>query len=349
MSLIKKAILLLTILIFVVSCSSDDPESPLGNYENGYFITNEGPFSNGTGTLTFIGNDGAVAQNVYQTVNNEVLGNIVQSMTFHNNNAYIVVNNSHKIVVADRYTMKKIAVIEGSNINNPRYFVAVGNYGYVSNWGSASNPSDDFIAVIDLNTNTVTSTISVGEGPEEMLVHNNNVYVNLQGGFSQNNKVAVINTNTNALSNTITVGDVPSAIEKDNSGAIWVLCSGNPNYSGNETNGKLIKIENNNITTTIDFGAQKHPNHLTINENNLYYNLDGKVYTMNNTQTQLNTNALAGFDGFYYSMTAKDGVLYTTNAGDYTSEGELKVFNLNTNEFSYTKTTGIIPGSVVFQ
>lgn len=350
MSLLKKTTVLLIILIITISCKSDDVELPLGDYENGFFIANEGPFSNGTGTLTFIGNEGALEQDVYQTVNNEVLGNIVQSMTFHNNNAYIVVNNSHKIIVANRFTMKKITTIEGSGINNPRHFVAIGNTGYVSNWGSTSSSTDDFIAVIDLSTNTVTSTISVGEGPEDMLVKDNTIYVNLQGGFGFNNKVEVINTDTNTISTTIIVGDVPGAILKDNNGAIWVLCSGNPNYAtGGETNGKLIKIENNSITSTLDFGMQKHPNHLTINGNNLYYNLGGKVYSMLVSSNQLNTTPIAGFDGFYYTMKAKNGILYTTDAGDYASEGILKVFNLSTNEHSYSKTTGIIPTAVVFQ
>jgi len=350
MSILKKTATLLIILIITISCKSDDVELPLGDYENGFFIANEGPFSNGTGTLTFIGNDGAIEQDVYQAVNNEVLGNIVQSMTFHNNNAYIVVNNSHKIIVVNRHTMKKITTIEGSNINNPRYFVAVGNTGYVSNWGSTSSSTDDYIAVIDLSTNTVTSTIPVGEGPEDMLVKDNTIYANLQGGFGFNNKIEVIDTDTNTISTTITVGDVPNAILKDNNGAIWVLCSGNPNYAtGGETNGKLIKIENNSVTSTLDFGTQKHPSHLTINENNLYYNLGGKVYSMLVSSNQLNTNAIAGFDGFYYTMKAKDGVLYTTNAGDFASEGILKVFNLNTNEYSYSKTTGIVPTAVVFQ
>lgn len=351
MSIFKKTAALLVILIIIISCKSDDPELlPLGDYENGFFIANEGPFSDGTGTLTFIGNNGAIEQDVYQTVNNEVLGSIVQSMTFHDNNAYIVVNNSHKIIVANRHTMKKITTIEGSDINNPRHFVAIGNTGYVSNWGSTSNSTDDFIAVIDLSTNTVTSTIAVGEGPEDMLVKDNTIYVNLQGGFGFNNKVEVINANTNTISTTITVGDVPSAILKDNNDSIWVLCSGNPNYAtGGETNGTLIKIENNSVTSTLDFGAQKHPSHLTINDNNLYYNLGGKVYNMLVSNTQLNTTAIVGFDGFYYTMSAKNGVLYTTNAGDYASEGTLKVFNLSTKEHSYSKITGIVPTAIVFQ
>ena len=47
-----------------LACSDDGDEiqEPKGDYEFGYFITNEGPFQNGTGTLTFVGDDGSVEQ-----------------------------------------------------------------------------------------------------------------------------------------------------------------------------------------------------------------------------------------------------------------------------------------------
>ena len=344
--------MLVTLLIFFTSCSDDLPidDAPRGDYENGYFVVNEGPFGAGTGTLTFIDDDEEVSQNVYTAVNPDMeLGNIAQSMHFYNNTAFIVINNSHKIIVVNRYTMENITTIEGDEIKNPRYFVAIGNTGYVSNWGSTTNPNDDFITIINLDTNTITGTISVGEGPEDMLVKGSKIYVNLQGGHSQNNKVEVIDTTTNTVSSTINVGDVPNSIIKDNTGAIWILCGGKPSWTGSETNGKLIKIVNDDVATTLNFGATEHPEHLSIDGDNLYYNLSGKVRKNAVSATVLNTDDIAGLDGFYYAMKVHDGSLYTTNAGNFTSEGTLSVFDLNTNTLSYSKTTGIIPTFIAFQ
>ena len=270
-------------------------------------------------------------------------------MTIYDNKAYIVVNNSHKIIVANRYTMEKIAEIDGTDINNPRFFVAKGNTGYVSNWGNSSNADDDFIAVINLETNEVTSTIPVGEGPEKMLIDNDKLYVNLQGGYSQNNKVEVIDTNSNTLSSTITVGDVPNSIVKDNDGAIWILCGGKPSWTGAETKGQLFKIVNDEVATTFDFTTTEHPSFLTLNDANLMYSLNGNVYATATSATELNTTAIDGLAGFYYAMTAHNGKLYATNAGDFASEGTLKVFDLTSNSELDTFTTGIIPGSVVFE
>jgi len=324
----------------------------LGDFAYGYFVTNEGPFGSGTGTITYIADNGTVVQNAYQVANNgEVLGNIVQSMTINNDKAYIVVNNSHKIVVVNSYTLEKITVIEGDDINNPRNVVIIGNTAYVSNWGNASVATDDFIAVINLDTNEVTTTIPVGEGPDKMLVENNKIYVNLQGGrnSNQNNKVEVIDVNSNTVSSTITVGDSPNSIIKDSNDAIWVLCGGKPYYADVETSGKLIKIENDEVTLTLDFESNTtHPEHLTINGNDLIYTYNGNVFSTDVNSTELNTTTLDGLAGFYYSMNTKNNKLYVTNAGDFASEGTLKIFDLNDNSEIISISTGIVPGNIVF-
>ena len=343
-------ILILTIFFtLTTSCDNDDEKMSLGIYENGFFITNEGPFNNGTGTLTFISNDfKTVEQEIYKNVNNEPLGNIVQSMTIHQDKAYIVVNNSHKIVVANRNSMKKITTIEGNFIKNPRYFVAKNNIGYISNWGNASNPNDDFIAVVNLTNFELITIIYVEEGPENLLLKDNYLYANLQGAWGFNNKVAIIDTNNNQILSTLTVGDVPTSILKDNTNNIWVLCSGKPNYANIETQGKLIKITNNNIVQTLEFNTNQHPKHLTINNDLLYYNLNGKVYSQQKTSTSLSMTEEQNLDGQYYRMKINNNKLYTLDALNYVSEGILKIYNLNNNTLEKQITVGIIPGNLEF-
>jgi YVTN family beta-propeller protein len=352
MKRIPSLLIVLITLLFLTSCSDDDDPIvvPLGDFENGYFISNEGPFNNGTGSITFVGDDGTIVQNAYKSVNNEDLGNIVQSIALANQNAYIIVNNSNKIVVANRYTLEKITEIKGEDIKNPRYFVAEGTTGYLSNWGDPFDTSDDFIAVIDLNSNTVTETIAVGEGPEEMLLENSKLYVNLQGGYGQNNQVIVINTNSNLVENTIEVGDVPNSIQSDGTGTIWVLCGGKPNWTGDETSGQLYKIaSSSNETSSISFGGTEHPDLLVLEDGNLFYNLNGKVFKMDSKTTSLPEQAITGWDGFYYVMKGHNGKIYATDAGDFASEGTLKVFDSSSEVLLETNATGIIPGDIVFQ
>ena len=331
MNILKEITFLFFALLLFNSCSIDngnDIDPPIsGDYENGYFITNEGPFQNGSGSLTFVDDDGTITQNVYKKVNEEDLGNIVQSMVLSADKGYIVVNNSHKVVVVDRYTMEKIAIIEGNNINNPRYLVIQDNVGYLSNWGDPTDPLDDFITIIDLITNDIVRTIPVGEGPENMVITNAKLFVNLEGGYSQNNKVTTIDLQSNEVDTVITVGEVPNSSSVDFLGTTWVLCGGNPSWTGIETAGRLYKITEANISY-YEFGPEDHPEHLTYGDGKLYYNLNGKVYQMDIDATNLPTEALNGFNGYYYTLKYNNNKLYATDAVDYASEGALMVFDI---------------------
>ena len=349
---LNRLLILSLLLALFGSCADDDSNyvpPPVGEYENGYFITNEGPFQNGSGSITFVDGDGTVKQRVYAADNSEDLGNIVNSMTLDGDNGYIVVNNSHKIVVVDRKTMIKLNTIEGDHINNPRYMAVSNNIGFVSNWGDPIDPADDFISVIDLRTNAFVRSIAVGEGPENMVIDGDKLYVCLEGGWNQNNKVAVLDINQPELVETVTVGDVPNSIAADDDGNIWVLCEGIPDWTGNETEGALYKIDPNDYSTeSIDFTMGEHPKLLDIDMEMLYYNLNGKVYQMETDNSNLPTEPLNGLDGDYYAMKVQDGELYGTDAGDYASEGSLKVFNIVSGSLLETISTGIIPGDIVF-
>lgn len=347
-----KLIYLFALFINISSCSDDEPvttDPAKGDYENGYFVTNEGPFQNGSGTLTFVDADGSVSQNVYKTVNGDDLGNIVNSMYIEGDKAYIVVNNSHKIVVVNRFTMEKITVIEGQGINNPRYFVAKNGRGYVSNWGDPFNTSDDFIAVIDLNSDTVTDMVSVSEGPEKMILDGSNLFVCLQGAYGINNQVFVMDINQNSIKDFIQVGDVPNSIVKDSNGRIWVLCGGSPSWTGAETPGSLYNIDPSTLQDEkFDFALTAHPILLNYDNGSIYYNLDGEVYQMGVEDSSLPITSVDGLDGYYYGMMVHNGELFGTDAGDFASEGTLKVFNVNSGSLLETISTGIVPGNIVF-
>jgi YVTN family beta-propeller protein len=342
---------IISIFIFQ-SCDDSVTEIPesLGAYENGFFIINEGPYGSGNGSLTFVStNFNSIEQNVYENINAEPLGNVVQSMTLHDDKAYIVVNNSHRVVIANRYTMEKTGSIE-TGLSNPRYMVTYNGTGYISNWGSPFDATDDYIAVIDLATDEITQTIPVGEGPEKMEVINGKVYVALQGAWGFNNKVAVIDTTNNAVLTNIEVGYVPNSMQVvDNN--LYVLSAGIPSWSWTleESAGEISKIDTNSqsVVETWNFTTTEHPSFLSFDGENLLYNLNANVYKWNGVDI-LPTTEEQDLGGFYYGMSARNGLLFTLNAGDFASEGTLKVFYLANNSEVQTITTGIIPNSVIF-
>tara|TARA_R110000796_G_scaffold26895_3_gene74281 strand:- start:10492 stop:11547 length:1056 start_codon:yes stop_codon:yes gene_type:complete len=333
------------------SCSNDDEEiqEPMGDYANGILVSNEGPFSNGTGTVTFISEDLSVVNNgIYKMTNDEDLGNVVQSIGFTENEAFIVANVSNKINVVNRYTFEKIASIT-DGLNNPRYFIEANGKGYVTNWGDTADETDDFVAIINLQNYTVEGTISVILGPEAILAKDNTVYVAHQGAWGQNNKVSVINTTSNELIKTLTVGDVPNSMQLDASGNLWVLASGKPAYTGDETAGMLTKINTgtNEVDNSFQFETTQHPSSLNLDAGILYYRLGDTVFEQSLSATSLSMETVLEGVSFY-TMVVNNGRLYGTDAGDYASNGTLTVYDLNTELTIKALTVGIIPGGIYF-
>lgn len=349
MKKMKRIFLLALATTALISCSKDDDPQPgyiPAEFEKGILVTNEGPFNNGSGNITFISEDySTVAQSIYRNVNGTDLGNIVQSMGFQDETAYIVVSNSQKIVIANRYSFKAIDSIT-SGLANPRYFVSAdGNKGYVSDWGDPTDNNDDFVAILDLRTKTLAATISVPFGPERMVSSGNKIYVAHQGGYGQNNKVSVISGNS--VEATITVGDVPNSMVVSGN-ILYVLCGGNPSYSGAETAGSLVKIDlaTSQVVQTYAFATNQHPTSLTMDGNALFFNLDGKVYKVDSQNISLPGNAIV--NGSFYALQAKDGKLYATDAKDFASKGALVIYDLATNQQIQEFQTGIVPGGIYF-
>lgn len=352
MKITKSILAILFVALFFASCSQDDDNvAPRGAYDDGVLIVNEGGFFNGNASVTFVSEDlTTVEQNIFSNVNNTPLGDIAQSIGFYNNLAYIVVNNSHKVEVVDRYTFESVATID-TDLMNPRYITFSGNKGYVTNWGDGSSATDDFVAVIDLNNNSVQSTIAVAEGPEKILERNGKLYVAHKGGFSQGNSISVISLDTNNIT-TITTGDVPDEIVFDGN-TLWVLCEGNPSWTGNETAGSIVTIDatTDTVANTLTFGTTEHPSILDIENNTVYYYMSGSVYSMATSSIALPTTATLSninTNAFSASMKVNGNTLYFTDAGDNASAGSLLIYNLNDNTLTDTKTVGINPGGGIY-
>lgn len=317
-------------------------------YENGILVMHEGNFFGGNASVSFVTDDLTSATNgIFNEVNEEVLGDTAQSMGFNGDMAYIVVNNSQTVEVVNRFSFESVGTV-GAGLLNPRYIAFANGKGYVTNWGDGSDPNDDYVAVIDLTSYTVESTISVPEGPEWILANGNTLYVAHQGGFNQNNIVSVIDATTNMTGTPITVADRPNSMQLVGD-ELWVLSGGNPAWTGNETAGQLDKIDTstNTVDTTFNFAVTEHPGFLSVDGNSLYYLLGGEVFTLSNTDTALpTTSIITGLT--FYDMTVNEGRLYGVDAKDFASNGSLEVYDLSNNSQLESVEVSIIPGGVYF-
>lgn len=348
--------------VFLTGCTNDDensmdpttPEVELLPYENGTLVLNEGNFMTGNASASFVARDSINAQqDIFATVNSiDAWGDTAQSMAFDGDTAYIVVNGSQKVEVVNRFTFESLATIGGTDqpdFLNPRYMDIANGKGYVTNWGDGTDPDDDFIAVVNLESNTVESTIPIAEGPERILAVGNTLYVALQGGFNFNNDVVVIDATSNSVTTTIEVGDGPNSLQLDDDGNLWVLSGGKPAFTQDETAGQLDKIDltSNEVVGSFSFEATEHPGYLSHENGNLYYSLAGDVFNMGTTDTELPEEASISGTAFY-DMTVNDGKLYGADAKDFSSNGSLEIYDLSDNTLLNSVEVGINPGSIYF-
>jgi YVTN family beta-propeller protein len=252
---------------------------------------------------------------------------------------YIVVNNSNKVLIINRYTGQLVGNIN-TGLVNPRYLVVKNNnlYSntlYISCWGNPTNPTDDYIAVINDNNYGDLFKIMVTEGPEKLLIHNNNLYVAHKGGFSNGNSVSVINTTNNSVTNTFTTGDIPNGLAIFNN-ELYVFCSGKTVYDTNwniieKTGGKLksYNLTNYSEIQSVDFGNTQQPSNFVVDQDKLYYSLNGQIFQKTITSSTIPSSALFNPQVTnLYALNIIEDKIYVCDAKNFNSAGNLKIFNL---------------------
>ncbi|HIP47702.1 MAG TPA: hypothetical protein EYG92_01905 [Lutibacter sp.] len=334
--------LFLTILLFSSCVEKEEIEEPLGDYEHGFFVLNEGNWGSGNASITYLSEDYSTLETeVYKTVNIESLGDVAQDVLFHNEKAYIVMNGSDKVVVVNRYTMEHLSVIEGSEIKNPSFMIMYNGKGYLSNWGIGSDASDDTIVVIDLASDTIVNTIPVGFVPNRLAVVNDKLYVELQGWYPNNDsQVEVIDLITNVSIKTIEVGNYPHSLMTYND-KVYVL-----------SNNHIIEINTSNdtISRTLTGGDTDYFNYLTNNGDDLYYSLNNNIYKWNIGEISLPNVEDIELGISIYGMKVYNGFLYVNHYADWqTGESLMNIYDTSTkNLIKEGISTGIYSKTVAF-
>jgi YVTN family beta-propeller protein len=346
MKTLKKVFLYVAIAMAATfsACNKDDDNSVHGAYSNGIFIVNEGQYSGGTGTITYFNPDSnLVKQNIFELENGRPLGNIAQSMTIFNGKAYIAVNNAQKVEVADAATFKSTGTIFG--LANPAQFLGINDkVGYVSDW-------DGSVKVVDLATNTITKTITVGTGPDMMVKTSKYVFVANAGGFSIDSTVSIIDYALNQVVKTIKVGDAPAGMVADSKGKIWVICKGK-GFSGwpaaGDTPGKIIRIDPASLAVDYTYSFSStgdHPEKLVIDKTGtvLYFLFNSGIYSFNTAAASPVPQKL--ISRYFYSMgyENKTGYLYASDPKNYTNAGIVLRIKASDGSVVDSVQAGIVP------
>jgi hypothetical protein len=221
---------------------------------NGYWIANEGGFTLGQASLSFLDiTEDTVYNYVFEAVNNRPLGDVLQSINYYKGKAYLIINNSRKIEVVDSITFQSITTI--NDLSSPRELVGFADKLFISNLYSNQ------IDVIDANSFTVIDVIETGGWNEKMLVIANELWVTQRQIFINNvpgntKGIWKIDAYSHALLDFVDLAQGANSIVLDKNNNVWVLCDGGLE----EEIGGLYKINPETFTVElfIPFATIQH-------------------------------------------------------------------------------------------
>ncbi|MBR9918146.1 YncE family protein [bacterium] len=333
----KKTYYFIAILIFWAACKPDDIQpNPPQITGSEVIISSEGNFGWGEGTISLYNPESkTLEEEVYKRANSESPGNVLQSLTLLNDQYYLVMNNSKRIIVADENYVKK-AVIEG--FNSPRYLIPVSEEkAYVTDLYANK------IWIVNTNSNVITGEIKMPGWTEKGIVINTTFWVCNRG----TNKLYSIDIDTDLKMDSIELSLNPQGIVVDKDEKLWVLSQGDG--MGEKSAIQCIDPVTSKLlwSKALDFNAID----LAYNsQNDQLIVLGNKIYIMPaDTTGQLNTLYSAVFDtpyGIAYDQFNNE--VYASDVLDYTQKSRIiRIDDEGTllDEFY----TGIITGGFYFQ
>lgn len=347
----KFLIVTVSVLAIFTSCKKNDtPPTEITPVTTGVYVLNEGNYNANNTTLSYYNfSTGTAATDFYETANGSKLGDTGNDILLYGGKIYIIMNVSSYVEVADAFTAKSLKKIPFEKTDGgkrqPRYAAAYKNKVLVSSY-------DGTIAVIDTGSLHVDKWITVGTNPEGLTVSGDRLYVANSGGLSLefDSTLSVVDLLSFEEVQKITVGINPGAVTADNSGNIYVACTGN--YASIAPSLVKVSTASNTVVAKADTAVGKIRYH-----DGLLYTTGGyfgsaNVRTLNTTnfsQTSANfvVDGTAILNPYGIHIDPESGDVYVTDSKDYVSSGEVFCFDkTGKKKFSFSVTPGVSPNSV---
>ena len=372
----KSFALLLVASLSLISCrkeqvifltEKDQVTTPLlGTNIKGFYLLNEGNMGMDRASIDFFESEtGTYKRDIFSEINPHVvkeLGDVGNDIKIYGSKVYVVINCSNYIEVMDAKTAKHIKALK---IPNCRYMAFHNGKAYVSSYAGPvqidPNARTGFVAEIDTATLEFTRMVDVGYQPEEMVVHNNKLYVANSGGYRVPNydrTVSVIDLNTFKEIKKIDVAINLHRMQIDKRGDIYVSSRGD--YYSTEPNLYVIDSQTDLVKQALNIPVSE----MCLSGDSLYYySVAWSYVTKSNTVTYgiLDTRSKTVIsdkvitDGTDKQILIPYGItvnpetkeVFITDAQNYVVTGYIYCFSPK-GKFKWKTTAGNIPGHFAF-
>ncbi|MDX5479994.1 MAG: surface layer protein [Cyclobacteriaceae bacterium] len=205
---LHKLCLAVIMLSIFFSCTEEGNQVPLGEFEKGVLVINEGAFGANDGDVYhYDPSSGQLKSNIFEAKNGRPFAGLLQDMVEAEGRLYLVANTGKVEVVDPKDFASKGAVIESLDIS--RSLVVANQKLFISDWGpydASFNSPDSYVAIVDqLDGGAISKKISVSSNPEGMFVAGNQVFVACESA----QKMEVISVSQEVVTKSLEVAGRP--------------------------------------------------------------------------------------------------------------------------------------------
>lgn len=370
----KRIAYILILLTFLTNCKTEDIvtncENPNltflvndnfiegDNYSYDALILNEGGYTYGNASLNSWNTNGNHSQNIFKTINNYGIGDILQSAYKTEEEIYLLVNNSQKIEVIDKNNLKRKRTITG--FTSPRHMAIIGDIALVTDLYANK------INVFNTKINCELNSIIMQGWTEQIFNINDRIYVierSEVGAASRFANLVEIALNIAEDETVFTIAKrtsipiEPNSVIVDVLNNIWILSAGSESDDIfpvlNKFSTITNSIEKTKTYTNFTEAPQKLSSHNNYSNASLFYSKGQKIYSL--TESSSNHDFVSNELFTHVAQNLYNFTFVTTNqtflicdAKDYLSDGEVLNYSYTGNLIAIIP-SGIIPNSIIFQ
>lgn len=318
----------LALIFLLFACDETGNERPLGAYDSGILIMNEGAFGTNDGEVFhFDPVTGTMKVNVFEAENNRPFAGLLEDMVLEEDRLYLVANTG-KVEIVNPGDFKSRGAVIG-DLNQPRSLATARGKLFISDYGpydASYKTPDSYVAVVTgLDGGTVKKKIKVSNKPEDLFASGNHVFV----AGSEGGKIEIINAETEVVSKIIEVAGKPVQFFEQR-GDLWVY-----SYDSKKVYFQSFRLDNLTKKESRELDIANAIGRIALGEDDRIYILtstgwpnynDGvAVVSLFDTTLIPSWKTGNGFYGIGYDKNRKE--VYVANAKGFQGNGEVTVFS----------------------
>ncbi|OOG76137.1 YncE family protein [Algoriphagus sp. A40] len=348
-NLFKNQLWAIVLLVFAFSCNDNGGDEPLGKYDSGVLIMNEGNFGTNDGEVYhYDPATGTLTHDIFELENSRPFAGLLEDMVLEQDRLYLVANTG-KVEIVNPGDFKSIGAVI-NDLDQPRSLATASSKLFISDYGpynaSYATP-DSYIAVVSgLDGGTVKKKIEVSNKPEDLFANGKFVWV----AGSEEGKLEIIDADTETVTKTIDVEGKPVQFFQLGS-EVWVY-----SVDPDKVSFLSLNLASQSVKEIKSFDVANATGRIAIGEDNKLYLVTSSgwpdyqdavaVVSIADNTVDTDWTTGSGFYGIGYDQTKQE--IYLTNSAGFQGNGLVTVFKKDGTEVKEME-VGRGPSGFVFR